>query len=243
MDIVYNNDRPGGPQEEQLLSQGWKWVNTNTINPTQFAQKNTVLDANGRPDRLGEHSHHGESTHNIIIGDLRVQRTQEPRLLYEISTEPGAKRQDHVPPKTRYKATSTQGCTFAEGHRCLSPESAERFISRGTLRVVNKRPHRSFPTNNQLGIWLRQVKFNPDGKARPNLRMGEKPILDASRANPAMPEDVHMDLAEWFENEWRRPYELTALLRRFILFLLGYLILSTILHGLGLTSTENYTTA
>ncbi|KAH8164059.1 hypothetical protein CIB48_g4211 [Xylaria polymorpha] len=233
MDIVYNDNGPGFPQEKELLKQGWRWVNINTINPTQFTHKDSVMGANGRPDRLAEHSHHGESTHHVVTGDLRFQRTREPRLLYEISTAPGAKIQDHVPPKTRYKATSREGCTFAEGHKCLSPESAERFISRGTLKVVDKRrPHRPFPAKDELGVWLRQVKFNPDGKARPNLRMGERPILDASRANPPVSDDVYMDLAEWFENEWRRPNEL-GLLRHFSLFLLAYIILCCVRMATG----------
>ncbi|TRX89979.1 hypothetical protein FHL15_009080 [Xylaria flabelliformis] len=202
MEIVNDSSRLMDPYERRLIDQKWKWVNINTINPTQFSQGAAVVDRNGRPDRLNQHSHHGESTHCIISGDLRIRRAYQPRLLYEISDEKGAKRQDHVPPRTRYSATSRRGCTFVEGHRCLSPESAERFISRGTLKVIDKRARKSFPTNKQLGVWLRQVKFDPDGKARPAT--GETPILDATDARPILPDDVHADISEWFENEWRR---------------------------------------
>ncbi|KAI0857781.1 hypothetical protein F4860DRAFT_517472 [Xylaria cubensis] len=201
MEIVNNSNRLMNPHEKRLIDQNWKWVNINTINPTQFSRGAAVVDHNGRPDRLNEHSHHSESTHFVISGDLRIQRTYGPRLLYEISDEKGAKRQDHVLPKTRYRATSRRGCTFVEGHRCLSPESAERFISRGTLKVVDKRARRFFPTNDQLGIWLRQVKFDPNGKARP--AMGEMPILDTTGVSPTIPDDVHADISQWFENEWR----------------------------------------
>ncbi|KAI0455753.1 hypothetical protein F5B21DRAFT_470529 [Xylaria acuta] len=203
MNFVSDNSRPRGPQEQRLLDQGYIWINTNTINPTQLDRKETVTDADGRPDRLGEHSHHGESSHNVISGDLRIQRSR-PRFVYEISSEPGAVRQDLVPPNVLYSATSQRGCTFVEGHKCLSPESAERFISRGTLKVVDGRTRRSFPTNNQLRIWLRQVKFNPNGKAHPDSLRNEEPILDARHANPPIPDDVYDDLSRWFENEWHR---------------------------------------
>ncbi|KAI1748754.1 hypothetical protein F4782DRAFT_534036 [Xylaria castorea] len=231
MDFVNNNIRPSCPHEQRLRNEGHKWVNANTINPTQFSQVKAVVDRDGRPDRLNEHSHHGESTHRIISGDLRIQRSQEPRWLHEISSDTDTRRQDHIPPKTLYSATSRHGCTFVEGHKCLSPESAERFISRGTLNVVDKkRARRSFPTDNQLGIWLRQVKFNPDGKARPNLARGERPILDATLANPPMPYGVYVDLSQWFENEWRGQKQLrnerrvSWVLWSFVIFILCVMI-------------------
>ncbi|KAI1738101.1 hypothetical protein F4680DRAFT_450184 [Xylaria scruposa] len=204
MDMVYDSSRPS-THYERILINDWKWLNINTINPTQFSQNAAVIDDNGRPDRLNRHSHHGESTHCVITGDLRILRIYEPRLLYEISDAIGAERQDHVPPKTLYSATSKRGCTFVEGHKCLSPKSAERFISRGTLKVVDKSARKSFPTNEQLGIWLRQVKFNPNGKAFPDLSRGEMPILDDKGVEPRMPDDVYADLSQWFENEWQEP--------------------------------------
>ncbi|RYC57882.1 hypothetical protein CHU98_g8337 [Xylaria longipes] len=203
MDIVYNNGGPRSHHERKVVEQGWKWVNTNTINPTGSNEAVTVID--GRPDRLAEHSHHGESTHSVIAGDLRIQRSQQPHVVYTISSDAGAPKQDRVPPKLLYSATSRFGCTFVEGHKCLSPESAERFISRGTLKVVDKRARRSFPNDNRLGMWLRQVKFNPNGKAHPNFAMGERPILDAKHVYPPIPDDVYSDLSEWFENEWLGP--------------------------------------
>ncbi|KAI0867498.1 hypothetical protein GGS24DRAFT_485433 [Hypoxylon argillaceum] len=124
--------------------------------------------------------------------------------MYELSSAPGCRRQDLVQPHVKYSGTSRNGCTFVEGQRCLSPESAERFLARGTLKVVDKtRPREYFPRADELRAWLLQVKFDPDGKAYPNLAKGEKPILDTSCASPPMPADVHADLSEWFEKEWQ----------------------------------------
>ncbi|KAI0204103.1 hypothetical protein F4808DRAFT_457204 [Astrocystis sublimbata] len=199
------------PFELKLVNENFPWVNTNTINATQIEQDTAVFDADGRPDRLGEHSHHGESAHHIIRGDLRIQRTHEPHLRYELSDAPGAQRQDQVPAGTLYRATSQRGASFVGGHRSLSPESAERFIARGSLQVFDLREDRELPSIEQLNKWpcqwLRQIRFNPDGKAHPDVARGEKPILDTKHVHPPMPHDIYIDLSEWFESEWRKSGE------------------------------------
>ncbi|KAI0099840.1 hypothetical protein GGR51DRAFT_576051 [Nemania sp. FL0031] len=227
MDFIYARSKRPSLEELGLRGQGWKWVNTNTINATQYGQHQDTKSNNGIPDRLATHSHHGESTHRVISGDLCIRRnvTEKRRRsylagnnglyatrehgghsVYEISSAPGSNRQDRVQPNIKYSATSKTGCTFVEGHKCLSPESAERFLARGTLEVTdNRRRCGYFPDRIALQEWLRQVKFNPNGKAHPRRWKNERPILDTSRVQKPMPEDVNTDLLEWFENEWHGP--------------------------------------
>ncbi|KAI1289123.1 hypothetical protein F5Y03DRAFT_404069 [Xylaria venustula] len=199
VDFRYVTGGPQGVFEQALANQGWRWIRTNTIDRTGEGA------SNGKPDRLGKHSHHGKSSHLVASGDLRVRRHCGDYGTYEISDRIGGKRQDLVQPNTPYSATSSRGCEFAEGHEKLSPRSAERFISRGTLRLVRENGATwEYPSDAELRTWLTSLKFNPDGKARPNLAKGENPILDASNA-PGIPRDLLEALSEWFEKEWHRP--------------------------------------
>ncbi|KAI1123903.1 hypothetical protein F5Y10DRAFT_269588 [Nemania abortiva] len=204
VDFVYARGGPISSEEREVRDQGWKWVNTNSINATQYdPTKHTIADPT-KPDRLETHSHHGSSTHMVVSGDLCIQRRQDDYRVYEISSAPGSERQDRVEPSVKYSATSEEGCTFVEGHKCLSPESAERFISRGTLRMVDRRRRINFPSSDAIRTWLRQVRFNPDGKAHPKWWKGEEAILDTRGARPPMRDDVNTDLLEWFEYEWQK---------------------------------------
>ncbi|KAI0975849.1 hypothetical protein F4678DRAFT_457203 [Xylaria arbuscula] len=199
VDFHYVTGGPQGIFEQALANQGWRWIRTNTIDRTGENPNS------GRPDRLGKHSHHGKSSHFVVSGDLCVKRHGGDHGTYEISDSIGGKRQDLVQPNIPYSATSSRGCKFAEGHEKLSPRSAERFISRGTLRLV--RGHGAtwdFPSDAELRTWLTSLEFNPDGKAHPDLAKGEKPILDA-RDTPSIPRELLEALSEWFEKEWHRP--------------------------------------
>ncbi|KAK5635771.1 hypothetical protein RRF57_011483 [Xylaria bambusicola] len=191
MDFVYNNGGPQGQFEEELAKhQRWRWMRTNTIDATQHrgSLHSMAQPSSGNPDRLGKHSHHGNSTHLVVKGDLRVKKHHGDRSTYELSDWPGAQRQDLVKPNLPYSATSTRGCTFVEAHESLSPQSAERFITRGTLRLEKKPGARwAYPSDDDLKRWLTQ------------------PILDASHVYPPIPEDFFTALSEWLEQEWQKP--------------------------------------
>ncbi|KAI1819940.1 hypothetical protein F4861DRAFT_96598 [Xylaria intraflava] len=200
MDFIYIDGKPEGSHERRVAAEGYKWVRTNHIGPTMPYRVNSL---NHTPDRLPAHYHHGESTHRVVKGDLRIHRHNGDYSSYEISSTPGAQRQDLVPPNTKYSGTSKNGCSFVEGHRSLSPSTAERFIQRGTLRAVNNGGIDACPDEETLKKWLVQVEFNPHGKAYPNHSTGEKPILDIRNTDPPMPGAVHIALSTWFENEWK----------------------------------------
>ncbi|KAI1176483.1 hypothetical protein F4777DRAFT_577978 [Nemania sp. FL0916] len=239
MDFVYAEGTPSGVEAREVLNQGWRWVNTNTINATQLGAQPVAL--NGKPDRLGKYFHHSQSTHRIVRGDLQIKQHKtdandhRDHRTYELGTYDGYTKQDRVEPETRYSATSKYGCQFVEGQQCLSPESAERFINRGTLKAVNKRRGRTeFPSSDAMRTWLLQVKFDPKGKARPNWLRGEKPILDISGVNPPLPADVQDDLLKWFENEWQRPRQ-HSLVRNSTQIVYAILAILMLWHLLGKT--------
>ncbi|KAI1363329.1 hypothetical protein F5Y08DRAFT_340724 [Xylaria arbuscula] len=181
------------------------------------------------PDRLGKHYHHGRSTHFIVDGDLCVQKHHASDRGKYVLSDMG-RRQDLVKPNIPYSATSQRGCTFVEAHEALSPQSAERFITRGTLRL-EKNPGAGweYPSNEDLKRWLISVEFNPEGKAHPNKNKGEKPILDDRNVYPPIPEEFLTAFSEWLEDEWRRPswWERNAVAVIVIIvacFLVGFLV-------------------
>lgn len=160
-------------------------------------------------------------------GDLTIEshndeRGRSHRRRFEISTAPGAAKEKPVGPGIRYEGSSRSGCQFVEGHRHLSPASAERFIARGTLRVVRV-PSASasasafasaskmwnLPDEAKLRSWLRDAKFRPRGKAE--LRWwwwwwGSEPkIVDFSGPKPASESErlAQREIARWFEREWK----------------------------------------
>jgi hypothetical protein len=225
MDFVYVNGGPETPEEKKVAKADYIWVRTNSIQATQHGRPFDPC----RPDRLKCHSHHGEQTHVIVQGDLDLEIVggAAPRHI-KISTARGAAKEGIVPPNVTYKATSDGGATFIEGHKYLSPRTAERFIARGTLKAVAvKGSEFRLPDENHLKAWLRQVDFNPDGKVAPNLLKGEKPILGY---HPNMPQDVHLALSNWFAKEWQKPKDqfetlgAASVLVAVLAFILGFLL-------------------
>jgi len=204
MDFVYRPGHPSSQHEKQLAAE-FPWVRTNSIEATRVGEK---FDPQ-RPDRLGMHSHHGENTHLIVSGDLDMEIMGGTRkgehLRISADRGSGYEREGIVPPHVPYAATSQNGCSFVEGHRSLSPRSAERFIDRGTLRAVarNAAARCDLPDDETLKRYLRQVKFDPTGKASPSRLRGETRILTPTAGCPRISDSAQLALAQWFENEWR----------------------------------------
>ncbi|KAI1079194.1 hypothetical protein F5B20DRAFT_581616 [Whalleya microplaca] len=202
MEFKYVRGRPATRPEQDAVAAGWKWVRTNTIVATLHHK-----DINfANPDRLLPHSHHGENTHIIVDGDLCIMSTEGGKSnKSEISTAAEAKKELIVNPNVAYRGTSRRGCSFVEGHRALSPATAERFIDRGTLRAVELQPGSCpLPEEWQLKKWLREATFYPDGKAYPNYAKGEKPILQY-RDHPVSAKEIRAqkEISKWFEKEWK----------------------------------------
>lgn len=162
------------------------------------------------------------STHLIVQGDLTIEshndeRGRSHRRRFEISTAPGADKEKPVGPGIRYEGSSRNGCQFVEGHRHLSPASAERFIARGTLRVVRVPSASasasasasevwSLPDEAKLKSWLRSAKFRPGGKAEPRWWWDCEPkIVEFSGEKPASKSErlAQREIARWFEREWK----------------------------------------
>jgi hypothetical protein len=203
MDFVYRPGQPSSRHEKQLIAE-YPWVRTNSIEATRVGEEFGPR----RPDRLGTHSHHGENTHMIVTGDLDMEimgGTREgEHVRINADRGSGCEREGVVPPYVPYAATSKNGCSFVEGHRCLSPRSAERFIDRGTLCAVARDVTRcDLPDEETLKRYLRHVEFDPTGKARPSYWMWEKKILTPTEGCPPISDSAQLALSRWFENEWQ----------------------------------------
>ncbi|KAI0008586.1 hypothetical protein F4779DRAFT_618464 [Xylariaceae sp. FL0662B] len=204
MDFVYIQGKPECLQERQAVAAGWRWVRTNTIGPTHLDKP--IDFAN--PDRLLPHSHHSINIHLIVVGDLCIESYQNGRRnRFEISSISTADQECVIQPNVVYKGTSRHGCSFIEGHRSLSPRTAERFIDRGTLRAVElRRGSCRLPETTTLKRWLREAEFRPGGKAEPDPTRGEWLILTyADEAVSEADRRARKEIAKWFEKEWRQP--------------------------------------
>ncbi|KAI1261697.1 hypothetical protein F5Y18DRAFT_440345 [Xylariaceae sp. FL1019] len=179
--------------EQKVVSLGYPWVRTARLRPTDGPIPRNPAEAN-LPDRLNYHSHHGPNTHLIVKGDMGIKCTDGEAHHY-------AGDERFVNPGARYSAKSDTGATFVEGHRCLSPSTAERYIANGKLKAVARPGSRcQLPDEEVLKQWLRNVKFDPNGKARPKTWKREKPIcVWAERHHPAQDH-----LSRWFEKEWAK---------------------------------------
>ncbi|KAK9792114.1 hypothetical protein SCARD494_07162 [Seiridium cardinale] len=78
---------------------------------------------------------------NYKKGDLefRMDSARGRPVTHVIDSDPSSSKHElKVYRGRRYEATSKRGAKFVEGHRSLSPATAERFMDRGTLLAVPK---------------------------------------------------------------------------------------------------------
>lgn len=139
---VYRKSPRHTPSEYAVLHEGHPWVQTNelaphwTINMADHALPEHI--GGGPPDRLNRHGHHGPNTHRIVRGQLTITRRVpgEPHQELTISNNGVDPVSAPVPGDVSYDGVTTRdvGCTFVEGHYCLSPTTALRFMRGGTLR-------------------------------------------------------------------------------------------------------------
>ncbi|KAK6067971.1 riboflavin kinase [Seiridium cupressi] len=136
MDFKYINE-PEDRYELAVLDANYKWIRTNEVMKTRSGG----FDIKKGIDRLLRHSHSGINTHLIRKGDLefRMDSARGRPVTHVIDSDPsGSKHELKVYRGRRYEATSKRGAKFVEGHRSLSPATAERFMDRGTLLAVPK---------------------------------------------------------------------------------------------------------
>lgn len=165
MRIKYIDGPPTDAHENAVIKAGYRWVRTNTLGPD---------------GRLGMHGHSGPNTHLIVAGSLQFENStgkskycrsledvvENPKLVKIVLDEadPTARKELHVPGHNFYKAVSAEGASFVEGHRSLSPQTAERFIDRGTLRIVPDEGTTAWPEQEALQKLLREAKWFPRGE-------------------------------------------------------------------------------
>jgi hypothetical protein len=97
-------------------------------------------------EALEPHAHHSENTHLIVKGELTMWNTKESRRIgiYKVG------RDISVPADMCYRAEAgAEGCIFIEGHKDLSPTSAERFEDKG---MIAKTPAGNMTDNGKARI-------------------------------------------------------------------------------------------
>lgn len=227
--------KPRQPHEKAVVDAGYKWVRTNEIDPTR---KNA---ATGRAkrfdpshiDRLNKHSHSGPNTHLIVEGDLVFrQQLWRPYVLESDDADDahrhGEKHEFPVPRGRAYSATSGRGCRFVEGHRSLSPSTAERFMARGTLRAVPGPPCAAplaermrrvnlnavqlqdlawprgwpWPRQDTIRRWLREASFHPLGPPGLFGRSGEFTFAWGDETGDPVEIRARELIVQWFRQEW-----------------------------------------
>ncbi|KAK8123041.1 hypothetical protein PG984_011711 [Apiospora sp. TS-2023a] len=146
-EYTHTEGGPTDPFEVAVIKAGYKWVRTNSIVATRPGEFKPDLPI----DRLNSHKHSGHNTHLIVEGDLSFDMDRDfyneaafkrkkyppPVVRVELdAADPDRRKEFPATREHQYKATSRSGCSFVEGHHCLSPATAERFMDRGTLRAV-----------------------------------------------------------------------------------------------------------
>ncbi|KAG8156952.1 hypothetical protein KVR01_013174 [Diaporthe batatas] len=206
--------RPGRPRfrvvrgttysahEQAVLDAGYPWVRTNALVPTWSSPDKDPRGV-AVADRLNWHGHHGVNTHLIVEGDLTLMKlkkmfNQNHVSAVTVSSEPGALKELSVAPGEMYAGTSQQACRFVEGHRCLSPASAHRYMTRGTLEWVDKtgkaarRADREYVLR-QLAGAVFETKFD----FAVMRRVATCTFEDDNQVTRGM--------SQWFSREWNDP--------------------------------------
>ncbi|CAJ2502607.1 Uu.00g100010.m01.CDS01 [Anthostomella pinea] len=177
--------------EKAVQKAGYPWVRINDVLPTRKGP----FDRNQGIDRLLAHSHHGPNTHLIVKGDIEFNSHDDPANNIVMGVKKGQKEIAFKPPGLVYSAVSKSGGSFVEGHQCLSPRSAERYIDRGTLDVA-------FDVNseNDGGQDLPSVEVVKDRLVKAQFKPDTYPIMHFNRCPAATrgQQDAQKQIARWF---------------------------------------------
>ncbi|KAK8104413.1 uncharacterized protein PG998_011446 [Apiospora kogelbergensis] len=198
-EYTHTEGGPTDPHEVAVIKAGYKWVRTNTVVATRPGEFKPDLPI----DRLNQHKHSGPNTHLIVEGDISFEMERDPYLEAKFkhrkrppvtvggaldAADPDARKEFPALAGHRYKATSTSGCSFVEGHLLLSPVTAERFMDRGTLRAIppfsldDDAGETVWPHQEEIQDLLRTAKWYPCGVSglendlKPQMMWDDDPV-------------------------------------------------------------------
>ncbi|KAK4580002.1 hypothetical protein LTR86_000204 [Recurvomyces mirabilis] len=127
---IYNPARSLTEAEQKVRSKGYNYVST------------TVLGPHGK---LQEHRHSSHNTHEIIRGSLKADKMHKGSPTFRAIFQLVGK-VINMPAHVDYQGEAgPDGCIFVEGHKVLSPTTAERFEARGTIVKASKGKKGAFP--------------------------------------------------------------------------------------------------
>ncbi|KAK0255274.1 hypothetical protein LTR91_018894 [Friedmanniomyces endolithicus] len=114
----YNPDKALTDAEREVMAKGYPYVST------------TELAAGGL---LNEHRHHSNNTHFVIKGSIIIGKSHDSIMRFRpVAVLPY--NYVNLPRCVDYMGTAGEkGCTFVEGHKVLSPATADRFFERKTI--------------------------------------------------------------------------------------------------------------
>ncbi|KAJ4418861.1 hypothetical protein N0V82_005307 [Gnomoniopsis sp. IMI 355080] len=205
----FNFVGPIEPGQQSVVAGGYPWVQTNRLIPTwsgiSFPPPLPEAIASLPIDRLNLHGHHGLNTHLVLRGDMTLEKVQYslhkrvPVEKIRISAD-GPAKEAPVGAGDIYFGTTEAGCEFVEGHRCLSPTTALRFIDRGTLGWYNKDGEVA-PMDEQSFIieQLRRVQDAGNFGKFNSALVFEVPNINL---RVRMRRRLACELKEWFQAEW-----------------------------------------
>jgi len=102
--------------------------------------------AKRRGGKLHQHRHGSLNTHLIVSGSIIVAKSRDGNSRFRSGAQ-FAGAEITLPKNVDYIGDAgPDDCVFVEGHTILSPATADRFLSRGTIMEVDRDAEGAFTT-------------------------------------------------------------------------------------------------
>lgn len=201
----YSSEHVKTGHEEKVVALGYPWVRTQKLDIKKDALGSVpgirpIRLRNLPPYCLALHGHSGLNTHLIVEGDLTLERRfmlDQPMPLDKATISAGGPVEEApVGAGDIYDGTTRHGCKFVEGHRCLSPTTAKRYLDRGTLQWFSEvgKP----ASNDEQEFILHRL----DDYSQVFGNCSDAVVLPESLSSVELHEGLDQKLQDWFREEW-----------------------------------------
>ncbi|KAK0347307.1 hypothetical protein LTR91_010323 [Friedmanniomyces endolithicus] len=117
----YNPKKALTDAEREVMAMGYPYVSTTELGPGGL---------------LNEHRHHSNNTHFVIDGSIIIGKSRDSEMRFRPQTVLPYNLVN-LPRGVDYMGKAGEkGCIFVEGHKVLSPATADRFEERETIVKV-----------------------------------------------------------------------------------------------------------
>ncbi|TKA26887.1 hypothetical protein B0A50_04333 [Salinomyces thailandicus] len=129
---TYSPYRPLTAEERLVQAKGYPFVSTTKLEPGEG---------------LRPHKHVSLNTHLVVSGSIQVGQTRQDDFRFRHNKPHFAGAWITLPVDVCYKGqTGSEGCVFVEGHKLISPDTAKRFLGRGTIIEASPNAEGAFTT-------------------------------------------------------------------------------------------------